>query len=105
MSTVTAILEPDADGTVHLPVPEELRHGKLHVVATLEAISDTSKPTATAKRQIPQATPEMIARRMAALEALRAAGGLRDIIPDPAAWQREIREDRATRESHSNAYR
>ena len=29
MSTITAILEPDADGTLHLPLPEELRHGKV----------------------------------------------------------------------------
>ena len=35
MSTITAILEPEADGTLHLPVPEELRHGKVEVVATL----------------------------------------------------------------------
>jgi len=28
MNTITAILEPDADGTLHLPLPPELRHGK-----------------------------------------------------------------------------
>ena len=38
MSTVTAILEPEADGTLHLPVPEELKSRKVKVVATLEAI-------------------------------------------------------------------
>src|SRR5690606_8262071 len=37
MSTITAVLEPDADGTLHLPVPEELKSAKVKVVATLEA--------------------------------------------------------------------
>jgi hypothetical protein len=37
MSTITVILEPDADGTLHLPLPEELRHGKVRVEARLEA--------------------------------------------------------------------
>jgi hypothetical protein len=95
MSTVTAILEPHADGTVHLPVPLELRRGKLRVTATLQAEPDTSKTaTIEAARERPLATPEMLARRRAALEALRSVGGLQDIIPDPAAWQREIRQDR-----------
>ena len=35
MSTITVILEAASDGTLHLPVPEELRHGKVEVVATL----------------------------------------------------------------------
>lgn len=43
MSTITAILEPDADGTPHLPLPEELRHGKVKVEARIEA----AKPDAT----------------------------------------------------------
>ena len=37
MSTITAIMEPDADGTLHLPLPEELKSAKVKVVATLEA--------------------------------------------------------------------
>jgi hypothetical protein len=36
MSTIRATLEPDADGTLHLPLPPELRQGKVHVVAILE---------------------------------------------------------------------
>lgn len=35
-STVTAILTADADGTLHLPLPAELRHGKVKVNATIE---------------------------------------------------------------------
>jgi hypothetical protein len=37
MSKVTAILEADADGTLHLPLPPELRNTKVRVTATLEA--------------------------------------------------------------------
>ena len=36
MSTITAILEPDADGSLHLPLPPELRGGKVKVEAKLE---------------------------------------------------------------------
>lgn len=38
MSTIFAIFEPDLDGTLHLPLPEELRHGKVKVVAKIEAV-------------------------------------------------------------------
>ena len=87
MSTITAILEADADGTLHLPLPAELRHGKVEVTATLKAANGTSST-------VPRATPEMVARRKAAFQKLRELGGLRDVIPDPVAWQREMRKDR-----------
>jgi len=87
MSTITAILEADADGTLHLPLPAELRHGKIVVTATLQAANGTSP-------SVPQATPEMLRRRQEALHKLRALGGLRDVIPDPLMWQREMRQDR-----------
>lgn len=99
MSTINAILEPDPDGTLHLPLPPELRHGKVKVEATLLPIHsasdfdeqlDDSKESGTP----PRATPEMLRQRTEAGEALRAMGGLKDVIPDPVAWQREIREDR-----------
>lgn len=38
MSTITAILEPSADGSLHLPLPPELRNGRVKVSATLEAV-------------------------------------------------------------------
>jgi hypothetical protein len=44
MTTITAILEADADGSVHLPLPPELRHSKVQVTATLEAASVTGRP-------------------------------------------------------------
>jgi hypothetical protein len=36
MSTINAILQPDPDGTLHLPLPPELRHGLVQVTATVE---------------------------------------------------------------------
>jgi len=42
MNTIKAILEASADGTVHLPVPPELRHGKLNVVATVTPAEPTN---------------------------------------------------------------
>ena len=86
MSTITAILEANADSTLHLPLPTELRHGKIEVTATLKPANRTES--------VPRATPEMVAHRKDALRKLRESGGLRDVIPDPVAWQREIRTDR-----------
>jgi hypothetical protein len=88
MNTITAILEADADGTLHLPLPPELRHGKIEVTATLKAATGTSSA-------LLRATPEMVARRKSALRGLRGLGGLQDVIPDPVAWQREMRQDRS----------
>jgi hypothetical protein len=39
MSTITVILEPSADGTLHLPVPAEWRHQAIRVKAELEPVS------------------------------------------------------------------
>ena len=38
MSTIEITLEANSDGTLHLPVPPELRQGKLKVTAMLEPI-------------------------------------------------------------------
>lgn len=81
MSTITAILEPDADGTLHLPLPQNLRNGKLRVVATLQSEPETAG-------QGTKGTP------LEALKELRKLGGLRHVIADPVAWQREQRRDR-----------
>lgn len=80
MSTITAILEPDADGTLHLPLPVELREGKVKVTATIERAVEESEE----------------ARREAALAALLRlqARGTFGEIKDPGEWQREIRRDR-----------
>jgi hypothetical protein len=86
MSTITAILEADADGTHHLPAPAELRRGTEKVQATLEAVDERVST-------IPPATPEMLRKRKEAFEKLRQLNPFRDIA-DPVAWQREIRQDR-----------
>lgn len=44
MSTLTVILEPQPDGTLHVPVPEELRNGKVKVVATFEKVDEKEEP-------------------------------------------------------------
>lgn len=48
MNTITAILEPDADGTPHLPLPENLRQGKVIVTATLALAHPKEEPRAQA---------------------------------------------------------
>lgn len=54
MSTITAILEADADGTLHLPLPTDLRQGKVRVVATLEPAPTEVGPTDEAQRTVPK---------------------------------------------------
>ena len=81
MSTITAILEPHADGTLHLPLPANLRRGRVRVVANLTVDDDSSVTT-------PEETP------LQALKELRKLGGLRHVIPDPVAWQKEQRQER-----------
>ena len=82
MSTITAILEPQADGSLHLPVPAEMRRGKVKVIATLTPV--------------PASAEQEAEQRLKALDYLRriaVRGGIKN-IPDPARWQREIRQDR-----------
>ena len=90
MNTLETDVEVSADGSLTLlsPLPQRMKPGRVHVL--LSVPNDVSpKP----KRVIPTATPEMLAKRAAAFEAIRAMGGLKDVIPDPVAWQREMRED------------
>jgi len=78
MSTIQAILDADADGSVHVPLPAELRQGKVMVIATLTKVAE-AEPTS---------------RAVVYLRKIAARGGLKGMA-DPARWQREIREDRA----------
>jgi hypothetical protein len=82
MSTITAILEPDVDGTLHLPIPAEMRSSKVKVTATLESVGG-----------LVVASDSEIKKRLEALEQLRKLNPFREIA-DPVAWQREIRKDR-----------
>lgn len=80
MNTITAILEADPDGTVHLPIPEALRNSKLSVTATIHVLPSPGElPTQ--------------AEALAALRKLQELGTF-NAITDPVAWQREIRKDR-----------
>ena len=85
MSTITAILEADADGTLHLPVPVELRGSKVKVTATLEA---SPLPAAEISDW-----PARRAAALATLQRIHDRGGIRS-IQDPVAWQRDARLDR-----------
>jgi len=80
MNKITAILEADPDGTVHLPLPPELRNTRVRVTATLEA--------AAAEAARAEGTP------LEALKELRKLGAFRDVA-DPVEWQRAQRRDRA----------
>ena len=48
MSTITAILEPDADGTLHLPVPEAWRHLAIRIKAEMEPMPQSAPPDSKA---------------------------------------------------------
>jgi hypothetical protein len=77
-TTITAILEADADGSIHLPVPVEMRRGKVKVTATLIPVSGET---------------DQAVNTLESLRRIAARGGIKN-IPDPARWQREIRQDR-----------
>jgi hypothetical protein len=53
MSTITAILDADDDGTLHLPLPPELRSQRIRVTAQLE-------PLAADSRKIPSQSAEAL---------------------------------------------
>ena len=52
MSTIKATLEAHADGTLHLPLPPELRHGPLNVTAIIEP-AEPSTPANDATKSEP----------------------------------------------------
>lgn len=79
MSKISAILEAHPDGTLHLPLPPELRNAKVRVTATLESVA----AEATQEKRTP----------LEALKELRKLGTFQD-IEDPVAWQRAQRSDR-----------
>jgi len=81
MSTVNAILEINEDGSLHLPVPANMKQGKVQVVAELTLVPNDSEQNARWQRALD------------ALDELAARGGIKS-IPDPLAWQREMRQER-----------
>jgi len=92
MNTIRTEVEITTDGSLKLlsPLPAWLKPGRAQIMVLVE---DDSEQPVKPKKQMPPATPEMLAARKKAYAELRAMGGLSDVIPDPVAWQREIRED------------
>jgi hypothetical protein len=80
MNTITAVLEPDVDGTVHLPLPLGFRNCRVRVTATLDRVEKQKEPVS--REDV-----------LVALTRLRERGTFRN-ISDPVAWQRQIRRDR-----------
>ena len=74
---ITAVLEPDVDGTLHLPLPPDLRGVRVRVEAKLEAAPSTAK------------SPVELRTMMRKLRERNPFRG----VSDPVAWQRESRED------------
>ena len=76
MNTLETDIEIAPDGSMKLlsPLPAWMKPGRLHAWLTIATNAPgDEKP----KRQPPMVTPEMVARRVAALAELRAMGGLR----------------------------
>ena len=89
MNRLETEIEIAADGSLRLlsPLPNWLKPGRVCVVLTVE---DAAEPRR--KREISQATPEMMDRRMAALQKVRDLNPYRDVT-DPVEWQRRLRDD------------
>ena len=77
MSTITAVLDACPDGTLHLPLPPDLRGVRVRVEAKLEAAPSTAKSPVELR---------------AIMRKLRDRNPFRG-VNDPVAWQREARED------------
>ena len=92
MTTLTAEAEIAADGRVTIaePLPGWVRPGHARV---LLVVNDDAWGSVGQRCPMPEATPEMVARRKKALASVRRLNPYRDIA-DPSAWQREIRQDR-----------
>jgi hypothetical protein len=80
MNSIRATLEPNADGTLHLPLPTELRQGKLKVVATVELAEPAAKEATTLSSgdRVPDLHPD----------AMQPGPDFDDPLPDEF-WQGE----------------
>jgi hypothetical protein len=82
MTMVQAEAEIAADGSVTLtrPLPKWIKPGKVQMTLMVDEQTGSAE--------------ERLSRRRQALAKLRAADPFRDVV-DPAAWQHELRRDRA----------
>ena len=83
MSTITAILESDADGTLRLPLPAAWRRRQVKVVAQVDLLPDATQAATDAD---PSTQLFDIMERIAQRNPFKG-------IKDPMEWQREMRED------------
>lgn len=79
MSTITAVLEPDAEGYLHLAAPAELRSAKVRIVATLEAV-DVARPQAGSKLK------DLLSSRRT-LDKATATARIAEVYEDREAWR------------------
>ena len=104
MSTITAILEPQADGTVHVPVPSEMLGARIRVEATLRPVAEAHSESVSQISDIDTRTFEEVfgadwntresngEAMGAALERLAKSDISTRIDLDE--WVREIRNDK-----------
>ncbi|MDZ4287243.1 MAG: hypothetical protein U0984_04755 [Prosthecobacter sp.] len=83
MSTISAILTPSPDGTLHLPLPAGWRSGRVKVVAQVDLLSETQDQAMETDQ------PKELLEIMERIARRNPFKG----IKDPVAWQREMRED------------
>lgn len=83
MKTMTWELQTDADGSLHLPLPKTMAHGRYRVTAKIVPVAVTAARPAA---------PRLTVRD--ALEQLAASNPF-GTLADPVAWQRDVRADRA----------
>jgi hypothetical protein len=79
VSTITAVLDADPDGTLHLPLPAELRSTKVKVTATLENVGDQPLQTGSKLRAL------LSAGR--GLDGATATARIAEVYEDREAWR------------------
>ena len=79
MSTITAVLDADPDGTLHLPLPAELRSSRVKVTARLESVS--AKPVQKGIK-----LKELLSRNRG-LDGAVATARIAEVYEDREAWR------------------
>lgn len=79
VSTITAVLDADPDGTLHLPLPAELRCTKVKVTATLENVGAQPLQTGSKLRALLSADR--------GLDGKTATARIAEVYEDREAWR------------------
>ncbi|MFZ4767766.1 MAG: hypothetical protein ACOYMN_22695 [Roseimicrobium sp.] len=90
MTTMEADVELSSDGSLKLlsPLPAWWKPGRAHVKLMVADAVISQKVTEVTGDETDDGSV------LWAMKQLRKLGGLRDVIPDAAEWQREVRRDR-----------